>query len=140
MEPIVDHIQITVADLDVAAAFYDRLMPLLGFDPERRSSAAIERHDLRVVEWSHPRLCFAICSPRAAFAKEAVHRRKPGALHHLAFKAASREEVDALHAALVAIGAKIVSPPREYPEYAPAGYYAVYFKAPAGVKYEIVSY
>mgnify|MGYP003335467103 CR=1 FL=1 len=32
MEPVIDHIQITVRDLDAAAAFYDRLMPLLGFD------------------------------------------------------------------------------------------------------------
>jgi catechol 2,3-dioxygenase-like lactoylglutathione lyase family enzyme len=140
MEPVVDHVQITVPDLDVAAAFYDKLMPLLGFDPKRRTSAVLAERDLRVVEYSHPRLCFAISSPRAAFAKEAVHRRRPGALHHLAFKAASRAEVDALHEALVAIGATIVSAPREYPEYTPAGYYAVFFKDPAGVKYEVVTY
>jgi catechol 2,3-dioxygenase-like lactoylglutathione lyase family enzyme len=140
MEPVVDHVQITVPDLDVAAAFYDKLMPLLGFDPKRRTSAVLAEHDLRVVEYSHPRLCFAISSPRAAFAKEAVHRRRPGALHHLAFRAASRAEVDALHEALVAIGATIVSGPRAYPEYKPAGYYAVFFKDPAGVKYEVVTY
>ena len=32
MEPIIDHIQITVKDLAVAAPFYDKLLPLLGFD------------------------------------------------------------------------------------------------------------
>ena len=37
------------------------------------------------------------------------------------------------------IGATIVSAPREYPEYTPAGYYAFYFKDPEGIKYEIVS-
>ena len=37
------------------------------------------------------------------------------------------------------MGATIVSPPREYPEYTPAGYYAFYFKDPEGIKYEIVS-
>jgi catechol 2,3-dioxygenase-like lactoylglutathione lyase family enzyme len=140
MEPVIDHVQITVKDLDVAVAFYDRLMPLLGFDPARRSSAVLERHELRVVEYGHPRLCFAISSPRAAFANDAIHRRKPGALHHLAFKAGSRSEVDRLHGELVAIGATIVSPPREYPEYTPAGYYALYFKDPDGLKYEIVTY
>lgn len=140
MQPIVDHIQLTVRDLDAAAKFYDELMPLLGFDPQRRSSAVIERHELRVVEYVHPRLCFAISSPRSAFANETVHRRRPGALHHLAFKAGSRREVDALHDRLKAIGAQIVSAPREYPEYAPAGYYALYFKDPEGMKYEIVSY
>jgi catechol 2,3-dioxygenase-like lactoylglutathione lyase family enzyme len=140
MQPVIDHIQITVKDLNVAVTFYDRLMPLLGFDPKRRSSAVIERHELQVVEYSHPRLCFAISSPRAAFADDTVHRRKPGALHHLAFKAASRDEVDGLHEELIAIGATIVSPPREYPEYTPPGYYALFFKDPEGLKYEIVTY
>jgi len=36
------------------------------------------------------------------------------------------------------IGANIVSPPREYPEYTPPGYYALYLKDPEGIKYEIV--
>jgi catechol 2,3-dioxygenase-like lactoylglutathione lyase family enzyme len=140
MQPIIDHIQITVKDMDVAAAFYDRLMPLLGFDPKRRSSAVIERHEFHVVEYSHPRLCFAITSPRPAFADDTIHRRKPGALHHLAFKAESRDEVDRLYEGLIAIGATIVSSPREYPEYTPPGYYALYFKDLEGMKYEIVSY
>ena len=140
MQPVIDHVQITVKDFNVAMSFYDKLMPLLGFDLKRRSSAVVEPHDFRVVEYSHPRLCFAITSPRSVFANETVHRRKPGALHHLAFKAESREEVDKLHKELIAIGAKIVSPPREYPEYTPAGYYALYFKDLEGIKYEIVSY
>ena len=62
----------------------------------------------------------------------------PGALHHLAFRATSRADVDRLHLELQAIGATIVSPPREYPEYMPDGYYALYFKDPEGIKYEIV--
>jgi catechol 2,3-dioxygenase-like lactoylglutathione lyase family enzyme len=140
VQPLIDHIQITVRDLDRAVAFYDMLMPLLGFDLQHKSTAIIESHDLRVVEYSHPRLCLAITSPRSAFAGEAIHRRRPGALHHLAFKAESREEVDRLHEQLIGIGATIVSPPREHPEYTPAGYYALYFKDTEGIKYEIVTY
>lgn len=138
MEPIIDHIQITVRDMDVAVPFYDRLMPLLGFDPQKRASAVIEAHEFHVVEYSHPRLAFAITSPRAAFAGDTVHRRRPGALHHLAFRAESRAEVDRLHLALREIGATVVTPPREYPEYTPPGYYALFFKDPEGIKYEIV--
>jgi catechol 2,3-dioxygenase-like lactoylglutathione lyase family enzyme len=122
MEPVIDHIQITVRDWPAAVAFYDRLMPLLGFDPERRTSATISSHDLQVVEYIHPRVALAIASPRQAFKNDNVHRRRPGSLHHLAFRANSREEVDELHGKLRAIGAVIVSPPREYPEYRPAGY------------------
>jgi len=108
MNPIIDHIQITVKDLSVAEAFYDRLLPLLGFDVTKKGRAVIEEHDFQVVEYVHPLLAFAITSPRAAFAGDAVHRRKPGALHHLAFKAVSRAEVDTLHLELKSIGATIV--------------------------------
>jgi len=138
MEPIIDHIQITVKDMSVAAPFYDKLLPLLGFDIQRRVSAVIEEHEFHVVEYAHPRLAFAITSPRRAFMGETINRRKPGALHHLAFKAASRVEVDRLHSELKKIGATIVSPPREYPEYTPPGYYALFFKDLEGIKYEIV--
>ena len=139
-EPVIDHIQITVKDLRVAEAFYDQLLPLLGFDLRRKSGAVIDEHEFQVVEYVHPRLGFAITSPRRAFATEDVHRRKPGAVHHIAFKVDSRAEVDRLHAQLQAIGADIVSPPREYPEYTPRGYYALFFKDLEGIKYEIVSH
>ena len=138
MEPVLDHIEITVRDMAVAMPFYDRLLPLLGFDLTRRSEAVIGAHEKHVVSYEHPRLGFAITSPLSGFASETINRRKPGALHHLAFKAPSRAEVDRLHLELQAIGATIVAPPREYPEYTPAGYYALYFKDLEGIKYEIV--
>ena len=138
MEPIIDHIQITVRDIGIAAPFYDRLLPLLGFDIRNRTSAVIEANEFHVVEYTHPRLIFAITSPRKTFAEEPINRRKPGALHHLAFRAQSRPEVDRLHLQLKAIGATIVSAPREYPEYTPAGYYAVFFKDLEGIKYEVM--
>ena len=138
MEPIIDHIQISVQDMRIAVPFYDKLLPLLGFSLQRKVSAVIEEHELHVVEYTHPRLAFAISSPRKAFVGETVHRRKPGALHHLAFRAESRAEVDRLYVALQALGATIVSPPREYPEYTPPGYYALFFKDLEGIKYEIV--
>jgi len=124
--------------MSVAEPFYDKLLPLLVFKLDKKSDAVIEAHDFYVVEYSHPRLAFAITSPRSAFADETVNRRKPGSLHHLAFKAKSRAEVDRFYAALKEIDAKIVSAPREYPEYKPPGYYAVFFKDPDGIKYELV--
>jgi catechol 2,3-dioxygenase-like lactoylglutathione lyase family enzyme len=138
MEPVIDHIEITVSDMRTAVPFYDKLLPLLGFDLQKRSHAVIEDHEKHVVSYEHPRLGFTITSPRKAFIGEAMNRRKPGALHHLAFRAASRDEVDRLYSQLVRIGATIVSPPREYPEYTPPGCYAVFFKDPDGIKYEIV--
>jgi catechol 2,3-dioxygenase-like lactoylglutathione lyase family enzyme len=138
MEPTIDHIEITVKDMNVAVPFYDKLLPLLGFSLQSRVSAVIEEHEKYVVQYEHPRLGFAITSPRRAFAGDAMNRRKPGALHHLAFRATSRAEVDRLHSELRRIGAAILSPPREYPEYTPPGYYALFFKDLEGIKYEIV--
>ena len=140
MEPIIDHIEITVRDMSLAVPFYDKLLPLLGFDVRSRGSATMEKHEKYVVWYEHPRLGFTITSPRREFVDDTIHRRKPGALHHLAFKAASRAEVDRLHSELKRIGATIVSPPREYPEYTPPGYYALFFKDLEGIKYEIVCY
>ncbi len=140
MEPIIDHIQITVKDMSIAVPFYDKLLSLLGFDVQRRVSAVIEEHEFHVVEYIHPRLAFAITSPRSVFVGDMINRRKPGALHHLAFKAASRAEVDRLYGELKEIGATIVSPPREYPEYNPPTTYALFFKDLEGIKYEIVCY
>jgi len=140
MKPIIDHIQITVKDLSVAVPFYDKFLPLLGFDIQRKVSAVMEEHEFHVVEYTHPQLAFAITSPRKTFVDDTINRRKPGALHHLAFKAESRDEVDRLHVELKRIGATIVSPPREYPEYTPPGYYALFFKDLEGIKYEIVCY
>jgi len=87
MEPFIDHIEITVRDMSVAVPFYDKLLPLFGFDLRSRSSALIEEHEKQVVSYEHPRLGFAITSPRKVFAGDTMNRRKPGALHHLAFRA-----------------------------------------------------
>jgi catechol 2,3-dioxygenase-like lactoylglutathione lyase family enzyme len=138
MEPVIDHIQITVRDMAVAVPFYDKFLPLLGFDPLSRSTAVIEENEFRVVEYSHPRLAFAITSPRGAFVGDTINRRKPGALHHLAFRAESRADVDRLFFQLKGIGAVIVAEPRNYPEYTPQPYYALFFKDMEGIKYEIV--
>jgi catechol 2,3-dioxygenase-like lactoylglutathione lyase family enzyme len=137
MKPMIDHIQITVKDLKVAEHFYDKLMPILGFDLNRKSKGNVAAHEFEVVEYFHPLLTFGINSPRAAFKEDAIHRRKPGALHHLAFKAASRNEVDQLYLEIKETGARIVDPPKYYPQHGES-YYALFFQDTEGIKYEIV--
>lgn len=137
MKPIIDHIQITVKDLKVAEKFYDNFLPIIGFDIKRKVTAFIKEHDFHVIEYTHDLLAFAITSPRKSFENDTINRRKPGALHHLAFKADSRQEVDRAYEELVKIGANIVSKPEIHPEYGES-YYAVYFKDMENIKYEIV--
>ena len=137
MKPIIDHIQITVKDFSKAEIFYDKLMPILGFELANKSKGRVDAHDFDVIEYSHPLLIFAINSPRKQFTEHSVHRRKPGSLHHLAFKASSREEIDSLYPLVKASGAEIVKPPSYYPQHG-ENYYALFFKDPDGIKYELV--
>ncbi|MBL4905498.1 MAG: VOC family protein [Flavobacteriaceae bacterium] len=137
MKPIIDHIQITVKNLEIAELFYDQLMPILGFDIYKKFKGTVAAHEFEVIEYVHPSLTFAISSPRSVFKDEDIHRRKPGALHHLAFKANSCEEVDFVYPLIKDIGANIVDPPKFYPQHG-EHYYALFFKDTEGIKYEIV--
>ena len=137
MNPIIDHIQITVKNLKTAEPFYDKFLPIIGFDIRRKSSGTVTEHEFDVVEYYHPLLIFAINSPREVFKDDTIHRRKPGALHHLAFKAGSFAEVDRMYLEIKKIGADIVSEPKFYPDHG-ENYYALYFKDLEGIKYEIV--
>lgn len=137
MKPIIDHLQITVKDLKVAEPFYDKFLPVLGFDISRKSKGRVAKHEFDVVEYFHPLLIFGINSPRKAFKDDTIHRRKPGALHHLAFKAESHEEVDRIYLQIKEIGANIIEEPKFFPQHGES-YYALFFKDPEGIKYEIV--
>ena len=137
MKPVIDHIQITVRDLSIAESFYDQLMPILGFDLNLKSKGKVADHEFEVIEYVHPLLIIGFNSPRAQFKNGTIHRRKPGAIHHLAFKADSKEKVDAIYPQLKAIGANIVDPPKYYPQHG-ENYYALFFKDLEGIKYEVV--
>jgi glyoxylase I family protein len=65
------------------------------------------------------------------------HDRYSAGLHHLAFHAADRADVDRAHAVMKGQGAVILDAPAEYPEYG-AGYYAVFGTDPDGLKLEVV--
>ena len=140
MTPRIDHVELTVRDLGRAERFYDLLLPLLGFDLAHKSRSDIPARQFRCVDYGSAAFNLALISPRDAYAGEAVCRRRPGALHHIAFGADSREEVDRLCGAVRAIpGARIRIPPRLYPDYAP-DYYAFFFYDTEGIELEIVSF
>ena len=137
MKPVIDHIQITVKDLNVAETFYDELMPILGFDINLKIKGAVKEYEFDVIEYIHPQLAIGINSPRKAFKDDLIHRRKPGALHHLAFRASSRAEVDQLYLKIKETKANIINPPKFYPQHGES-YYALFFKDLEGIKLEIV--
>ena len=77
-------------------------------------------------------------APQAAKPESAAspHDRYMPGLHHLAFHADSRADVDAFYRFLQEIWATILDAPAEY-DYTPR-YYAVFFADPDGLKLEVV--
>lgn len=64
------------------------------------------------------------------------HDRYTPGLHHFAFHAESRDDVDRFYAFLCAQQLPVLDAPEEY-DYTP-GYYAVFFADPDGLKLEFV--
>lgn len=139
MKPVLDHIHITVKNLAAAEEFYDRLLPLVGYDLRNKETTVVPEHEYKVIEYHHALLSFGIVSARSAYAGESVCRRKPGAVHHIAFHAGTRREIDESYSRVREIGAEIIAEPRLYPEYCP-DYYAFFFKDTEGIEYEIVCF
>lgn len=139
MLPIIDHIHITVADLKRAEKFYDKLLPLLGFDISLKEFDSVPEHDYHIIEYHHSHLSIGIVSQRKEYAEDKLSRRRAGSLHHLAFQSESHDKVDSLYEQVKAIGATIVHKPQYYPEYC-SDYYAFFFKDSEGIEYEIVCF
>lgn len=122
----VNHIVITVNDLAKSRAFYDRLLPALGY------RLLFEQPDtFGFVGADGLKLYFAQSHESVAFDRYHV------GLHHLALNAPDRAFVDDVHQKLVDWGVTILDAPAEYPKYEP-GYYAVFFVDPDGIKLEVV--
>lgn len=117
------HICLSVSDTKRSLAFYDIVMPRMGFRKRRSENSKAYASD-----------AFEIYL-EASKKPEYKHERFAVGVQHLAFHAPSREAVDGLFQTLQGIGADISDPPAEYPEYNP-GYYAVFFQDPDGVTLE----
>ena len=133
MRGFIHHIDLTVTDPWASAPFYDAVLGFMGY---RRSS-----EDAHGIDWEHATAPgrvpgVGIFKAKGPNAGRGHDRYAPG-LHHLAWIAESRKDVDELHALLTGIGAAVLDPPTDYPEYG-AGYYAVMFADPDGLKLEFV--
>jgi glyoxylase I family protein len=124
----VHHVFLNVKDMERSRRFYEWLMPRLGYP----TSWAYEGGH----GFLSPAGSLWLKAADARFAADTFSKDRVG-LCEIAFAATSRDDVDALHRALVERGATILDPPREYPEYVP-GYYAVFFTDPDGIKLELV--
>lgn len=122
---MIDHLGIQVADVDASLAFYVRAFGPIGM----REAMRIPYRDSFVAGLSGPEGVpdFWLSPGNAAETREL----------HVAFRAADRAAVDAVHQAAVAAGAEVLHAPREWPEYHP-GYYGVFLRDLDGHNVEAV--
>jgi catechol 2,3-dioxygenase-like lactoylglutathione lyase family enzyme len=123
------HIGVNVQDLQRAKAYYDRLMPVLGFEPHL---SAADQFAYRPMDG---RLIPAIFFYPAL--QESTYSRHCTGLQHLAFLVPSRAVVHAVHTLVQELGSTIIQPPQEFLQYRP-GYYAVFWHDPEGFMLEAV--
>ena len=126
----VHHVDLVVSSIERSLPFYSGLLGPLGY------------HTVSEVEGERGETIWYIGGPgtavglREAQTKAEAYDRYRVGLHHLAFEADSRQEVDERAEWVRAQGLELESEPQEY-AYIP-GYYAVFFYDPDGLKLEIV--
>jgi catechol 2,3-dioxygenase-like lactoylglutathione lyase family enzyme len=133
MRGTLHHVDLTVRDPERSRPFYESVLGFMGY---RRVSADARGYDFDL-ERRDGRFCSIGLMRAEGKGRDRRHNRYSPGLHHLAWSAESREDVDRLHELLCGIGATILDAPAEYPEYG-AGYYAVFFADPDGLKLEFV--
>lgn len=121
----IHHIDITVSSLEDSTEFYDFCLTEMGF----RRIGDVEEGPL----WAGDGLEVGLQASK----NDIRHSRYSPGLHHLAFWADSRDAVDALYKKLVKRNIEILDAPALYEEYT-AGYYALFFADPDGIKLEYV--
>lgn len=117
------HVYLTVNDFERAKPFYQRLLAL--FDMR----CLVDSDELYYCVGARTGV-----GVRRARRPEDFDQYRAG-LHHLCFRARSREDVDAVAEQVTAFGGRTVHPPGE-DDWAP-GYYSVLFEDPCGTRLEV---
>jgi catechol 2,3-dioxygenase-like lactoylglutathione lyase family enzyme len=120
------HAILTVRDMAVSRPFYQALLAHLGL-------SEIVNTDMYLY-YVGGRTAVGIRPAAPELAQQRFDQERCG-LHHLCFRARSREDVDSVLAVVTRLGAKVVHPPEDGP-WVP-GYYSVLFEDPDGIRLEV---
>lgn len=122
---MLDHLGVQAADVEASLGFYLRVFAPLGIREAMRFATG-------------EGLVVGLCGPDGVpgFWLSPAARTETRELH-VAFRAADRAAVDAVHDAALRAGVEVLHAPREWPEYHP-GYYAMFLRDPDGHNVEAV--
>ena len=120
------HVILTVTQYTKSRSFYTRLLPAFGM------TLVHDGPDFCYHVGGRTAIGIRKCDPE--FQNEQFQQYRVG-LHHLCFRARSREDVDTTAKLAAGLGAKLVRGP-EVREWAP-GYYYVLFEDPDGIRLEV---
>jgi catechol 2,3-dioxygenase-like lactoylglutathione lyase family enzyme len=126
---VLGHLGINVPDLAEAKAYYDEIMPLLGFESFFATDDAIA-----FMPAGGKRGTYLFIYP--AQETGAYSRHQPG-LQHLAFAVPTRSAVRAVHDRVTGLAGEVVHEPQEFPQYPPP-YFATFWIDPFGFMLEAV--
>lgn len=120
------HIHLTVNNLEKCLPFYERLLNHMGLQTIVRAKKGLY--------CIGGKTAVAITRSDQAKRDKKFDQRRIG-LHHICFRARSREDIDNLHGFLLSLEAKIIHPPEDGPWF--PGYYSLLFEDPDGIRLEI---
>jgi catechol 2,3-dioxygenase-like lactoylglutathione lyase family enzyme len=125
----IGHIGLNVPDLEVARAYYDQLMPALGFEPFLSTA---DQFAYRPAGGKPGTYLFVY----PALEPSSYSRDRAG-LQHVAFMVPTPAAVNRVHDLVRALGSSVLHEPRTFPEYPPP-YYATFWLDPFGFMLEAV--
>jgi len=125
----IHHVDLVVSSIEQSLPFYTDLLGPIGYT--RVSEVEGERGET-IWYLTGPGASVGLREAQA----DQSHDRYAVGLHHVAFEASSRAQVDELARWVRTQGVEVENEPQEY-TYSP-GYYAFFFRDPDGIKLEVV--
>ena len=130
MRGLLNHIVLTVRDPTTSTPFYDAFLGFMGYKQEG---------DFAWVLGTGPASVSLHLAVATGPGSGREHDRYSPGLHHMAWRAESRQDVDQMHEHVQSRGGLVLDAPADYPQYNKGrGYYAVFFADPDGLKLEFV--
>lgn len=120
------HIQLSVRDMQRSVPFYATLLKAMGMTP------VLEDDSFYYCVGGRTGVAITPAAPE--YASHAFRQGTVG-LHHVCFRAKSRDDVDALFRVAIGLSARIIREPQES-DFAP-GYYSILFEDPDGIRIEV---